>query len=282
MTGLVFVPGIGVELNGAKRWIALGPLSFQPAEFLKIAYVLYVATWLSNIKQHIQTVRWGIVPLGIISAIIAIILLLQPDTDTFLVALVAAGAMFFVAGGKWKHILSIVLLAAILLGFLVMQRPYLKDRFMTFLNPAADPLDSGYQIQQSLIAIGSGGIAGRGFGQSVQKFNFLPEPINDSIFAVAAEEFGFIGSLILILLFLFFMIRGYKISSRIEDSFGRIVFVGFVTLITFQSIMNIGSMLGIIPLSGLPLIFVSKGGTSLLFTLFALGILFNISRYQKD
>ena len=148
------------------------------------------------------------------------------------------------------------------------------------MNPASDPLRSGYQIQQSLIAIGSGGIAGRGFGQSVQKFNFLPEPIGDSIFAVAAEEFGFIGALIIIGLFTSFTLRGYKIGTNINDTFGSLVIIGFITLIITQSLINISSMLGLIPLSGLPLLFVSHGGSALFFTLLSVGIIFNISRYQ--
>lgn len=281
VTLLVFIPGIGFEAGGAKRWLHLGPISFQPSEFLKIAFIVYFAAWLSGIKQHIEDFRYGLLPLGVIAGVTGIVLLLQPDTDTFVVMIVSALTMFVVAGGRWKHLAIIGLVGLVLIAGLATMRPYIKDRIMTFVNPAANPLGSGYQIQQSLIAIGSGGIAGKGFGQSAQKFNFLPEPIGDSIFAVAAEEFGFIGASLLILLYLAFGLRGLKISTRIKDHFGALVMIGLVTMILTQSFMNISAMLGLIPLSGLPLLFVSHGGTALFFTLISMGILFNISRYQK-
>jgi len=281
LTLLVFVPGIGFASGGAHRWIIIGPLSFQPAELLKISFILYFATWLSNAKHHIQTFKYGVIPFGIISGIVGVIMLLQPDTDSFVVMVIAGLTMFYVAGAKWKHLAMIGLVGILCFSFLVATRPYVKQRVMTFINPASDPLQSGYQIQQSLIAIGSGGFAGRGFGQSIQKFSFLPEPIGDSIFAVAAEEFGFIGSVILIALFTSFTIRGYKIGTRLEDSFGSLVMIGLVTIIVTQSFMNIASMLGLIPLSGLPLLFVSHGGTALFFSLTSVGILMNISKYQK-
>ena len=156
------------------------------------------------------------------------------------------------------------------------------DRVLTFINPASDPLASGYQVQQSLIAIGSGGLTGRGFGQSIQKFNFLPEPIGDSIFAVIAEEFGFIGALFLIFMFVALLIQSVRISLLSKDSFGGLLILGIAILIVSQSFLNIASMLGIFPLSGLPLLFVSHGGTALLFTLAASGIMLNISRFKKQ
>jgi cell division protein FtsW len=281
LTLLVFIPGIGLEHGGAKRWILIGPLSFQPSEFLKIAFVLYCAAWLSGIKNKVEDVKFGLIPLAIISGVAGSILLLQPDTDTFVIMLVAAVSMFVVAGGKWKHLMIIGLVGLIGLSGLVIARPYLKERVMTYINPASDPLESGYQIQQSLIAIGSGGVAGKGFGQSAQKFNFLPEPIGDSIFAVAAEEFGFIGASALVILYLLFALRGLRIASRTSNAFAGLVMIGLTIMITAQSFMNISAMLGLIPLSGLPLLFVSHGGTALFFTLFAVGIMLNISRYQR-
>lgn len=281
LTALVFVPHVGFEFGGAKRWIGIGPISFQPAEILKIAFILYLATYFDNAKKYISTFKHGLLPFMITVGLVGILLLLQPDTDTYAVIVASGMTMFFVAGGKIKHILLIILIGIIAGAGLVATRPYIRERVMTFINPASDPLSSGYQIQQSLISIGSGGIAGRGFGQSVQKFNFLPEPISDSIFAVYAEEFGFIGALILISLFVAFAIRGYRISSKSPDSFASLAVVGLVTMIITQSFMNIASMLGVIPLSGLPLLFVSHGGTALLFTLVSVGIIFSISRYQK-
>lgn len=283
-TLLVFVPGLGLEHGGARRWVHLGPISFQPAEFLKIAFVLYYATWLSMVgKKGTQTWRFGFIPYVIAAGVLSVVMLLQPDTDTLIIMLTAGAAMYFVAGGKIKHFLVLGLIAILGLSLLVATRPYIKERVLTFINPAAaDAQSSGYQIQQSLIAIGSGGFAGRGFGQSLQKFNFLPEPIGDSIYAVAAEEFGFIGAFSLIILFFLFAWKGLKIATGVKDSFGGLVAVGLVILITTQSFWNIAAMLGIIPLSGLPLLFVSHGGTALFFTLVAVGIILNISRYQKS
>jgi cell division protein FtsW len=283
LTLMVFIPGLGLEAGGAKRWLMIGPLSFQPAEVLKISFVLYFATWLSMVgKKGVQTFKFGLLPFLILSGVLSVVMLLQPDTDTLIVMIVAGASMYFVAGGRIKHFLILALIAVIGLSVLIATRPYIKDRVLTFINPSsADAQGSGYQIQQSLIAIGSGGIAGRGFGQSLQKFNFLPEPIGDSIYAVAAEEFGFIGAFGLILLFLAFAWKGLKVASNVGDPFGGLVTIGLVILITTQSFWNIAAMLGVIPLSGLPLLFVSHGGTALFFTLVAVGILLNISRYQK-
>lgn len=278
---MVFIPGLGLEAGGAKRWILLGPISFQPAEILKIASVLYFGTWLSMVgKKGVQTMKHGLIPYLVLAGILSIVMLLQKDTDMLVVMMLAATAMYFVAGARIKHLLIVALIAVIAMSGLILTRPYVKDRVMTFLDPSIDALDSGYQIQQSLIAIGSGGITGRGFGQSLQKFNFLPEPIGDSIFAVAAEEFGFLGALFIITLFFLFAWRGLKIARGVNDVYGGLVTVGLVILITAQSFWNIAAMLGVIPLSGLPLLFISHGGTALFFTLCAVGILLNISKHQ--
>lgn len=281
LTALVFVPHIGFEHGGAKRWILIGNFSLQPAEFLKTAFILYCAAWLSGIKGQVKSFQQGFVPFVLILAVVGILMLAQPDTDTFALIACTGVAMFLTAGGKWKHVAILVVTALLGLALIATVRPYVKQRIMTFMNPAQNGLTSGYQIQQSLIAIGSGGFAGRGFGQSIQKFNFLPEPIGDSIFAVAGEEFGFIGTVSIVVLFLFFAFRGLKIAVRTDESFGRLVVVGIVILITAQSFLNIAAMLGVLPLSGNPLPFVSHGGTALLITLAQVGIVLNISRYQK-
>jgi len=210
-----------------------------------------------------------------------ILCLLQPDTDTYIVIATSLVAMFVAAGGKWKHIMSLVVVGVLGLTFLAFTRPYVMDRIKTFIDPSSVSQSSGYQIQQSLIAIGSGGLTGRGFGQSIQKFNYLPEPVGDSIFAVAAEEFGLIGMLVLLGLYVFFAMRSLKISLTAENQFGTLLAVGIVTFIVVQSFTNIGSMAGIMPLSGVPLLFVSQGGTALLFVLAESGILLNISRTAR-
>jgi cell division protein FtsW len=210
------------------------------------------------------------------------LLIKQPDTDNFLMIVFSGMAIFLVSGGRWRYILILIITALISVGVLAMTRPYVMQRITTFLNPSENAQGSGYQIQQSLIAIGSGGMFGRGFGQSIQKFNFLPEPIGDSIFAVEAEEFGFIGACILIFLYVLFALRGLKIASKVPDLFGRLLVVGIVIMIVAQAFVNIGAMLGVLPLSGITLPFVSHGGTSLFITLLEVGIVLSISKSQKQ
>lgn len=279
---LVLFPSIGFEHGGARRWISLGSLSFQPAEILKIGFVLYFAAWAASVKDKIKTFKYGFVPFLVLLGIAGGLLLMQPDTDTFLIIVITGMAMFISAGGQWRQILLILLAGAIGIGFLAYTRPYIKQRIDTFLNPQADSLGASYQIQQSLIAIGSGGLFGTGFGQSVQKFTYLPEPVGDSIFAVAGEEFGFVGSVTLVALFVLFAARGLKIASRTADTFGRLAVVGIVIMIVSQAFVNVGAMLGVIPLSGITLPFVSHGGTSLFISLFEAGIVLSISKSQKS
>lgn len=282
ITLAVFIPGIGATHGGATRWINIAGFSMQPAEILKIGFIIYVATWLSGMNQHVTSLLTGTLPFMGIVGIVGVIMLLQPDTDTFLIMAAAALAMFITAGGKWRDVAIMVALAVILLATVAFVRPYIMDRLTTFLHPEDDPQGAGYQIQQSLIAVGSGGISGRGFGQSIQKFEYLPEPIGDSIFAVYAEEFGFVGSSILIIIFLSFTFRGFKIAAVAQDMFGMLLVVGFMTLIVLQAFLNMGAMLGVAPLSGLPLPFISHGGTALLVTLTMVGIVLNVSKYRKS
>ncbi len=280
-TALVFIPFFGFSSGGATRWIALGPLTLQPAELLKIGVVLYLAAYLSNVRSAIADPRQGIIPFLLILLVPAVLLLLQPDTSTLVVIATAAAGMFFVTGCRWRDVGILVLVGFIALSALVAARPYILDRVVTFISPAADQLDSGYQIKQSLIAVGSGGVFGRGFGQSVQKFGYLPEPIGDSIFAVAAEEFGFLGATLIVGLFIAFVVRAFWVAARAPDYFGALVVVGITLLVATQALINIASMLGIIPLTGLPLPFISHGGTAMLVMLSAMGIVLSVSKYAK-
>ena len=280
LTALVFTP-LGFSHGGAQRWIIIGGFSFQPAEFLKIGYIIYLATWLSGTHKLIKTFRHGTAPFLGITAIVGILLLLQPDTDTFLLLAMAGTAMFLTAGGSWRDVGITALAGVLILVILAFSRPYIMDRLTTFIDPSIDPQGKSYQIQQSLIAVGSGGIAGRGFGQSIQKFEYLPEPIGDSIFAVYAEEFGFIGTCFLILLLSGFTFRGFKIAGHAADVFGMLLVVGFMTLIVMQAFLNIASMVALAPLMGLPLPFISHGGTALMAALVSVGIVLNVSKYQK-
>lgn len=275
---LVLVPGIGFEHNGARRWIRFLGISFQTSELLKLAFILYFAAWASKIKDKIKTFKTGFLPLLILFAISAVLMLQQPDTDNFLLIIVSGMAMFIAAGGLWRHIFFIVFTGLIGIGMLYFTQPYIKARINTFINPNADAQGASFQVQQSLIAIGSGGLFGKGFGQSVQKFTYLPEPVGDSVFAVAAEEFGFVGSIFLLLIFILFGTRGLKIAGETENLFARLTVVGIVIMIVSQAFVNIGAMLGVIPLSGITLPFVSQGGTSLFITLLEVGIVLSISR----
>ena len=188
--------------------------------------------------------------------------------------------MLFTSGVAWKKIVGIAALGLGAIVILAFMRPYVMSRIKTFINPASDPQGASYQLQQSLIAIGSGGITGRGLGQSVQKFNYLPEPQGDSIFAVIGEEFGFVGTTLLLVLYIFFAIRGFKIALLAPDTFSRYLVVGLITLMTAQSFLNIASLVGLFPLTGVPLVFISHGGTAMMFALGAVGIILNVSRYQ--
>lgn len=278
LTALTLIPQISLAAKGAQRWLLLGPVSMQPSEFLKLGVIIFFAYYLSTHSAKLKTWRHGAFAFVLILLPAAVLLLKQPDTGTFLVISLTAMVMFFAAGGLWKQIGALVLMAALLLGALIFMRPYVLDRVMTYIQPGNDPQTSGYQIKQSLIAIGSGGISGRGLGQSVQKFGYLPEPMSDSIFAVASEEFGFIGASGIIGLFIAFALRGFWIAARAKDRFGALLAVGIVTYITGEALLNIGAMLGVLPLTGIPLVFMSHGGSAMLTALIAAGILLNISR----
>lgn len=280
LTLAVFIPGLGMTHGGATRWLDLGFVSIQPSEVLKIGYVIYLATWFSRYHKKIDDWRFGLLPFLVTTGVVGAIMLAQPDTDTFVIMACAGMAMFIASGAKWQHIASIITAGIVMILAIALFRPYVMDRLTTFLDPESDPLGSGYQIQQSLIAIGSGGPWGRGFGQSIQKFEYLPEAIGDSIFAVYAEEFGFLGTSILILSLVFLSLRGYKVATQSDDMFGTLLVTGFITTIIAQAFLNIAAMTGLAPLSGLPLPFISHGGTALLSTLAALGIVLNVSRYQ--
>ncbi|MCA9366178.1 cell division protein FtsW, partial [Candidatus Kaiserbacteria bacterium] len=280
LTLLVFSP-IGFEHGGAKRWIEIAGFSFQPAEFLKLGFIIYVATWLSGMSKHTHDFLKGTLPFAAIVGIVGLIMLAQPDTDTFLLMASAAAAMFITGGGRWRDVAILGGLAILLIAVLAVMRPYIMDRITSFIDPNSDPLGSSYQVQQSLIAVGSGGMSGRGFGQSIQKFEYLPEPIGDAIFAVYAEEFGFIGSFILVALFAAFSFRGYRVATHAQDQFGMLLTVGFVTLIVTQAMLNMYAMVALAPMLGLTLPFISHGGTALLSTLASVGIVLNVSKYQK-
>ncbi len=283
ITSLVFVPGLGTDLNTfAKRWVSIFGFTFQPVAILNIGFIIYWSAWLSFIKERVSTFKYGFLPLLVLISIVGALLLKQPDTDSFLILCLTAAAMFIVAGGRKRYIAALALIGFIALIVLAFNRPYIMSRIQTYINPGENSQTSGYQIQQSLIAVGSGQVFGRGLGQSIQKYKFLPESISDTIFAVLAEEGGFVWSVIVIGLFLFFVFRGLKIAIKSPDLFGGLLVVGIVILTVLQSFINIASVLGIIPFSGLPLAFFSQGGTAMLMVLVQIGIVLNVSKFSKS
>lgn len=280
ITMLVFIPGLGFSHGGAQRWLSLGPISFQPAEILKIACVTYFSAWIAWVKPKTKETYKLIIPFIILLGVVAGVLLKQPDTKSLILITFSLISILFVAGISWKYIIGIISTLVIGAVILVASKPYLLERVKTFLDPTQDPLGSSFQLNQSLIAIGSGGVTGRGWGQSVQKFTYLPEPHGDSIFAVIGEELGFIGTLITILLYILFALRGLRIAARSPDEFSRLFVTGLVILIVTQAFMNIASISGLFPLTGVPLPFISHGGTSLAITLGAVGIILHISTLE--
>ena len=278
---LLFIPRFTLHYNGASRWLIFGPLSFQPSELLKIAFVIYIAAWAYFAKDKLKTIRFGLLPYIVIMGVLSILLLVQSDTDTLVIIAVTGLVMLIVSGVRLRHMAIAGILLGVLVVGVVLFRPYALERVKTYFNVGADTQGSGYQINQSLIAIGSGQLTGRGFGQSIQKFGYLPQPTDDSIFAVEAEEFGFIGSILLILVNLLFAASVFRIGTRSADVFGGLLAIGVAILIIIESFMNMAAMLGIIPLSGVPLLFVSHGGSALIITLMTAGMVANVSKYKR-
>jgi len=280
-TALVFVPGLGFAHGGGQRWIVIAGVSFQPSEFLKIASIIAAAAYFAAIKTKTENFAWSIGGLAAILALPAALLVLQPDIGTLGIICISVSSVFFAAGARMRDIAIVICAALLSLAVLAYVKPHVQDRVVTFFRPAQNQQAQGYQIRQSLIAIGSGQVFGRGFGQGVQKFTYLPEPMGDSIFAVAAEELGFIGACSIVILFMLLALRGYSVAARTPDFFGGLLAVGISTYLAGEAFINIGAMLGMIPLTGVPLTFVSQGGSAMLMSLLSAGILLNISRHQK-
>lgn len=276
---LVFTQ-LGVTAGGASRWLTLGPITFQPAEFLKISFIVYLAAWFANpIMNRNKNISEGLLPFLIISALTAGLLLAQPATSTVVILLSAAAVIYFIAGAQWKHIAGFAVAGALVIGLVIIATPYRLARVSSFLAPDKDSQGANYHLNQALIALGSGGIFGVGYGQSPSKVGGLPEAMDDSIFAVAGQELGFVGSGVLLALFGILTFRLFWLARQTRDNFGKLILIGFGTIITFQAVVNIGAISGILPLTGIPLPFVSYGGTALAVFLAMGGISVNISRY---
>lgn len=281
---LVFVllPGVGTELLGAQRWINIGGIFFfQPTELVKLTFLIYLATWLEKRGHGIADITTGLIPFLTLLFIITGLVIAQPDLGTMIVIGAISLVVYFAAGAPYKHLGGILGLGAIFTFILIKVAPYRAARFSIFLNPELDPQGIGYHINQALLAIGSGGLFGVGLGHSRQKFNYLPESAGDSIFAVIAEELGFFFVLALIALFIMILMRGIKIARTAQDDYGRLLATGITAWIVIQAFVNMAALVGLLPLTGIPLPFISYGGTSLIFSMVAAGILLNISRYAK-
>ena len=280
---LIFIPGLGNKIYGASRWLQIGAFSFQPSEMAKLSVILYLSAWLARQgRKQVGDFYEGLLPFLFILTLLAFLIIKQPDTGTLGLIFFIAFSIFFAAGARLSHLGLIVGGAGAFLAALIAVEPYRLERFTVFMDPTHDPQGFGYQISQALLAIGSGGWFGLGLGHSRQKFNYLPEPVTDSIFAIFSEEVGFIGALALIGLFLWLAMRGLRAARRAPDEFGRLAATGITAWIVFQAFINIAAITALIPLTGIPLPFVSYGGTSLVFLLAGSGILLNISSQGKE
>jgi cell division protein FtsW len=277
---LVFTK-FGLSSGGAERWLRFGPVSFQPAEIMKITYILYLAAWLSSNKlNRRKNLYEGFIPFLIISGLIGGILALQPATSTVAILLGSGLIMYFLSGAPWKYVFVTIVLGFLALALLVFITPYRFERVLGFFRYADNQAGIGYHLNQSLIAIGSGQIWGVGYGQSPAKIKFLPDPIADSIFAVIGQELGFIGSATLAIVFAFLIIKIFWLAKNSRDNFGRLSLIGFGTIIAGQAFMHMAAISGLVPLTGVPLPFISYGGTALAVFMTMAGIIANISKYS--
>lgn len=277
---LVFSP-FGLTSGGAQRWIQLGPVTIQPSELLKLFFIGYLAAWLSSTKRERQkSIGEGFLPFLIISGIIAVLLLVQKSTSAAVILMVASLAIYFISGARKKYVLILIILGIISFATVIMATDYRRERILSYLKPETVSEKSTYQGQQALITIGSGELFGVGYGQSTSK-NYLPERIGDSIFAIIAEEFGLVGSLAVISLFFILATRMFILAKRAGDQFGKLLLTGFATIIGFQAFIHIGANSGLIPLTGVPLPFISFGGTALAVFMTMIGITLNISKHVR-
>ncbi|MCM8779616.1 MAG: putative lipid II flippase FtsW [Candidatus Omnitrophica bacterium] len=276
---LVLVPGLGRQVAGARRWFRFGPLSFQPSELASFAMLVYIADFLSRKKDELRNFWKGYLPPMLVMGSVALLILMQPDLGSALAISVAVLLILFIAGVNLKY-LGLILLAAIPLVYvLIFSVPYRRARIMSFLNPWADPQGSGFQIIKSQIALGSGKFFGLGLGHSKQKLFYLPAAHTDFIYSIIGEELGLLGTLAIVTLFILFIVKGLKIVRLTEDRFGYFLGLGIVLLISLRAMVNMGVSIGILPTKGLPLPFISYGGSSLVMDMLAVGLLLNISRF---
>jgi cell division protein FtsW len=272
----------GHPINGATRWLGVGGLGVQPSELAKIVMIVFIAALLERRMDRIDDPRFALLPIGVVLAAIVGLILAEPDLGTSVSVVVIAAVMIFAAGINYRYVIGVGLAAIPALYFLLAFSDYRRRRILAFLNPWADPLGDGFQMIQSMIAIGTGGVFGRGLMGGVQKLFYLPEPHNDFIYSVIAEELGLIGASIVLACFCVITWRGLRTALRAPDRFGSFLALGLTTMVAFQAFFNISVVLGILPTKGIPLPFVSYGGSSLLINLLGMGILLNVSQHASS
>lgn len=278
---LVFVPGLKIVSGGSARWIGVGPITLQPSELAKLGFILYLAALLEKKGSEIKDFKKSVVPFLVITSVISLLIILQPDIGTLFTITAIGISMMFSAGIRIRHLAFIGLGGLAGFSLLISTAHYRLARLFVYLHPELDPQGIGYQINQALLAVGTGGLWGLGFGRSRQKYSYLPEPAGDSIFAVIAEELGFVRVVLVLLAFAVIIYRGYKIAETAPDMFGRLLATGITSWILVQAFVNMASVMAITPLTGIPLPFISYGGSALIALLFVSGVLLNISKYTS-
>jgi cell division protein FtsW len=277
---LVLIPGIGKKASGAQRWFRLGPINFQPAELVKLAMIIYVADFLSRKQKVITDFKQSFLPLMLVMGFVCLLVVKQPDLGTTVEIAAVTLVMMFIAGSRMSHLGLIALAAVPVIIYLVTSASYRMARIMAFLDPWQDAQGIGFQLTQSQIAIGSGGLFGVGLGKSQQKLFYLPAAHTDFIYSIIGEEFGLRGTLFIIILFGIFLWQGTRIAVRTTNTFGYYLCIGILVMLGMQAVVNIGVSMGALPTKGLPLPFISYGGSALIFHMAAIGLLLNVSRVQ--
>ena len=279
---LVLIPGIGTVRNGSRSWFGIGGFGIQPSEFTKLGMIMFTSKYLAFNEKELSDIKRGVLPiLGVLMLVFGLIML-QPDFGTGVIIVVSIVVLLFVSGVKMGFFIKIGIVGILGVVVLIIMAPYRMKRIVSFLNPWSDPLGSGFQIIQSLYAIGPGGLLGLGLGNSIQKHFYLPEPQTDFIFAIISEEFGFLGVLIVASLFILMIYRGFHIAIHCENKFGKYLAFGITFQLAFQALLNLMVVVGLIPVTGVTLPFLSYGGSSLLITLISMSILLNISKYNYE
>ncbi len=278
---LVLIPGIGTVRNGSRSWFGIGGLGVQPSEFMKLALIIFTSKYIYNNPKQMKTVTKGAFPILLVTMFTFGLIMLQPDFGTGTILVLTIVAMLFISGVNFSFFIKLGMIGIVGAVILIIMAPYRMERIVSFLNPWSDPLGTGFQAIQSLYAIGPGGLFGLGFGKSIQKHFYLPEPQTDFIFSIISEELGILGIITVAILFLIIILRSIKISIKAPDIFAKFLVFGIIFQLSFQTLLNLSVVVGLVPVTGVTLPFFSYGGSSLIITLISMGIILNISRYQE-